>query len=153
MKSGNIIPISIKLEKNYGKKIAEGLYYTKRGQLIMADSLIQAMALKKTPPLDPNAFKPKSGGNLDAVLEGNIKGQDQNKEKKNAVQKIATFTPIRLKELTSDIASSTTQRKQASEIREAQSAIVTEKVKSTREQNPFSNPIERQAGKNLNITA
>mgnify|MGYP001471519115 FL=1 len=119
----------------------------------MADSLIQAMALKKTPPLDPNAFKPKSGGKLDAVLEGNIKGLDQNRDKKNAVQKIATFTPIRLEELTSDIASSTTQRKQASAIREAQTAVVTEKVQSTREKNPFSDPIERQAGKNLNITA
>jgi len=117
----------------------------------MANSLIQAMALKKTPPVDPNAFKPKSGGKLDAILEGNARGKDG--EKGNSVQKIATFAPIRLKELSSDIASSSTQRKQVSAIREAQTSIVKEKVQSIRQQNPFSNPIERQAGKNLNITA
>ena len=117
----------------------------------MANTLIQALASKRTPPVDPSAFKPKSGGKLDSILEGNAKGQGG--EKGNSVQKITTFEPIRLKELSSDIASSTAQRKQVSAIREAQTSIVKEKVQSIRQQNPFSDPIEKQAGKNLNITA
>ena len=118
----------------------------------MAESLIQAMVSKKAPPIDPNAFKPKSGGKLDAVLEGNIKKLDKNNQG-SSVKKIVKFRPIQLKNLSADISSSTTQRKQATAVREAQSALVTEKVQATRDRNPFSNPIERQAGKNLNITA
>ena len=141
----------VKVLKFYADTVYKGWFFNKKEGAIMANSLIQAMALKKTPPVDPNAFKPKSGGKLDAILEGNARGKDG--EKGNSVQKIATFAPIRLKELSSDIASSSTQRKQVSAIREAQTSIVKEKVQSIRQQNPFSNPIERQAGKNLNITA
>lgn len=117
----------------------------------MAESLVAALGGREPQKLDPNEFKPKSGGKLDTVSEGNIKGLIEDNEK--ALIKVANYEPIRLKNLASDMQSTITKGKQKTAVRQAISAIVKEKVQSVREENPFSNPIEKQAGKHLNTTA
>lgn len=112
---------------------------------------IQTIGTRQPQKLDPNAFKPKSGGRLDTLSQGNTKGLVENKER--SLIKVVNYKPLNLKKLSADVQSTISKSKQDSSVREALLAIVTEKVQAVKQQNPFSKPIESQSGKNVDIAA
>ena len=109
------------------------------------------MAASRIPRVDPNQFKPKGGGELDNVLEPSRLSSAE--KQGNSLKKIATFKPVNLKSLSSGIQKSSAVRKQAAALRTAANNLVVNKVQTIREQNPFTNIVEKQAGKRLNISA
>lgn len=113
-------------------------------------SLISAIVSNKVSRVDSTTFKPRSADKLDVVLEP---FRSSEKKKESSLKKLAVFSPTNLKNLQSNAQKTSIQRKQSLAIREAEASLVTNKVRTTKENNPFNNIPEKQAGRHLNVLA
>jgi hypothetical protein len=73
--------------------------------------------------------------------------------KQNSLNKIAKFKPTQLKNFSSNITQNISRNKEATQKRNAEQALVNDKVKSIKAQNPFANKgmAESKSGSKLNI--
>lgn len=112
-------------------------------------SVVAVQAMNKVPRVDPEQFKvDPSSSKLDIVL--NSQAAANSSDGGNSVAKIARYKPTELKDLSADIQISVDRRKQAAQVRSAEEAMVKERIKESRDQNPFN---EAGSGGKVNISA
>ena len=121
----------------------------------MPESLVTALSLNRIQKTNQKFFFGNRNDvvRLDVVVNANNNGQI--KRGQSSIQKIASFKPDQLKSFSSNVEGTIAQRKQSTRVREAEAALIREKVQEVRKQNPFarSGTIERQTGTKLNVLA
>lgn len=117
----------------------------------MARSFVEALSANR-PTVDRNIFQVEHNfRKLDAVAGAAKAGNTGSK--KSSLSKIASFKPTQLRNFSSNIDKTIQSNKGATEVRNAESDLVKQKVQSVKSQNPFtqSSPIESGSGGKVNI--